>query len=663
MSEVILETKDLGFCYLDGTKALEAICIQIEKGKTIGVLGGNGAGKTTLFLQLNGIYQPSQGQVFYKGYPISYKKQVLSKLKQSVGIVFQNPDHQLFSASVYEDVSFGVINLGISEEEVRKRVERALIQTGMEAFSHKPTHSLSYGQKKRVALAGVLAMEPEVLILDEPTAGLDPNGVSEMMHLIREIQKKSQLAVVLSTHDIDLVPLYCDYVYVLSEGHIIKEGIPEQVFAKPEELRKVHLRTTRIAHLMEILKQKDGLPITYLATTIKSARAMLKQIYLNEKREYVVKGKKALKYGYTTGSCAAAAAKASTQILLSQKDIDHIELMTPKGVLIQLEVKTYRHAEDYVTCGVIKNAGDDPDVTDGMTIYATVSKASHETIRLDGGCGIGRVTKPGLKVAVGEAAINPIPRKIIIDEVKEICELWAYKGGLDIVIEAPEGIEVAKKTFNGRLGIEGGISILGTSGIVEPMSEKAIIETIYAQMDMLKANGYNDLVICPGNYGTDFTTMHLEIPEYWVVKCSNFIGETLDYAVYLGFERILMVGHVGKFIKLAAGIMNTHSQYADGRMEILYAHAAKIGGSKKTMNALWESITADESISILKEEGILEEVIKSIMNKVKEHVDYRVNKQIPVQVMMFSNLYGLIGSFEDRQWITQKVKEAFQYER
>lgn len=662
MDEVILETKDLGFSYLDGTKALDSINMQIQKGKTIGVLGGNGAGKTTLFLQLNGIYQPSQGQVFYKGKPITYKKQVLSKLKQSVGIVFQNPDHQLFSASVYEDVSFGVMNLGLSKEEVRSRVEKALIQTGMKDFSHKPTHSLSYGQKKRVALAGVLAMEPEVLILDEPTAGLDPRGVSEMMHLIRQIQSHSQLAVILSTHDIDLVPLYCDYVYVLNEGQIVEEGSPEHIFERPDRLRKVHLRTTRIAHLMEILKEKDGLPIPYLTTTIKGARAIIKHIYFKDKKEYVVKDKKILRYGYTTGSCVAAAAKASAEILFSKQEITQVSLMTPKGVVLQIPITVCECAEDHVTCSVVKQAGDDPDVTDGMILYATVSKATHNSITVEGGCGIGRVTKSGLKVPVGEAAINPVPRQMILDEVRKVGELWGYEDGLDILIEAPEGVDRAKKTFNERLGIIGGISILGTSGIVEPMSEKAIIDTIYTQMDVIKANGKKNLVICPGNYGTDFTTLHLNISESSIVKCSNFIGETLDYAVYLGFERILMIGHVGKFIKLAAGIMNTHSRYADGRMEIMYTHAARIGASQKTLAALWQSITTDEALGILKEEGILEQVMASIMEKIRTHVDYRVSKQIPVQVVLFSSVYGLVGSLEDRQWITQQVKEDFENE-
>lgn len=220
-------------------------------------------------------------------------------------------------------------------------------------------------------------------------------------------------------------------------------------------------------------------------------------------------------------------------------------------------------------------------------------------------------------------------------------------------------MEVAKKTFNERLGIIGGISILGTSGIVEPMSESAIIETIYMEMNMLKANGYKDLLICPGNYGMDFINQYLGIDSPQIVKCSNFIGETLDYAVYLGFESLLMVGHIGKFIKLAAGIMNTHSKYADGRIEVLCTHAALVGASKKTIDALWQTVTTDEGIQILKNEGLVDLVLKSIMTKIQEHIDYRVKHQIPIQVIMFSDVHGLMGSFDNREYITEKVKEVY----
>lgn len=275
----LLETKHLCFKYPDGTKALEDVSLSIPKGKTVAILGGNGAGKSTLFLHLNGILKPASGSVLYEGLPISYHSKGLAALRQQIGIVFQDPDRQLFSASVYQDVSFGVMNLGIQEDQARLLIESAIKHTGIESFRHKPTHSLSYGQKKRVALAGVIAMRPQLLILDEPTAGLDPQGVSEIMNLIKTLQEELHISVILSTHDIDLVPLYCDYIYVLDQGMIVTEGEPDQIFSHPEELRKVHLRLPRIGHLMEILKLKDHFKIEGLPTTISEARKVLKSLF------------------------------------------------------------------------------------------------------------------------------------------------------------------------------------------------------------------------------------------------------------------------------------------------------------------------------------------------------------------------------------------------
>lgn len=278
-ANIIMETKQLCFNYPDGTPALKDLSIQIQKGKTTGILGGNGAGKSTLFLNLNGILKPTSGQVYHKNLPISYSSKSLNQLRRSVGIVFQDPDTQLFSASVYQDVSFGVVNLGIPESEAHLRTENALKRTGTYELRQKPTHSLSYGQKKRVALAGIIAMEPEVLILDEPTAGLDPQGVSEIMQLIRELQQDLGIAIIIATHDMDLVPMYCDYIYLLNQGEIVGCGSPDEIFNQPSLLRQIHLRLPRIGHLMELLKTKDGFPIEDLPVSISHARKELSRIF------------------------------------------------------------------------------------------------------------------------------------------------------------------------------------------------------------------------------------------------------------------------------------------------------------------------------------------------------------------------------------------------
>lgn len=277
MNENILEAKELHYKYADGTHALKGVSLGIKRGGATAVLGGNGAGKSTLFLSFNGILRPSSGQVLFNGSPLDYSHAGLKNLRKSVGIVFQDPDNQLFSASVVQDISFGVMNMKLPLKEVKKRVETAMERTGIAHLKDKPTHCLSFGQKKRAAIAGVLAMEPDVLVLDEPTAGLDPMGVSEIMKLLKETRKELGISIVISTHDIDIVPLYCDYAYVMNGGEIITGGTPKEVFAKKDILRSVNLRLPRIGHLMEILKEKDGFDLNDTAATISEARAVLKK--------------------------------------------------------------------------------------------------------------------------------------------------------------------------------------------------------------------------------------------------------------------------------------------------------------------------------------------------------------------------------------------------
>ena len=277
MSEYIMQTKNLSYSYPDGTKALDDINITVKRGQTIAILGGNGAGKTTLFLNLNGVFKPSSGKVMYSDKPIEYSKKGLTALRKAVGLVFQDPDHQLFSANVYQDVSFGPINLRLTDEIVRERVENSLKKTGIYNLKDKPTHCLSFGQKKRVAIAGVIAMEPEVLVLDEPTAGLDPKGVGEIMRLLKGMQENLGISVIIATHDVDIVPLYCDYVYVFDEGKVTLEGSPNEVFSNAEILRNLHLRLPRIAHLMEILQKNDGFENGNYASTISQARKVIKK--------------------------------------------------------------------------------------------------------------------------------------------------------------------------------------------------------------------------------------------------------------------------------------------------------------------------------------------------------------------------------------------------
>ena len=276
---MIIETDKIVYEYPDGTKALENVDFQVEEGKIVALLGPNGAGKSTLFLHFNGILEPTSGTVKIDGEPIKYDKKELMKVRQKVGIVFQNPDDQLFAPTVMEDVAFGPMNMNLPKEEVDARVKEALEKVGMSGFEKKPPHHLSGGQKKRVAIAGILAMKPKIMVLDEPTSGLDPKGASHILQLLYQLNKEG-MTIVISTHDVDLVPLYASTVYILSKGEIIKEGSPQTVFGDVETIRAANLRLPRIAHLMEILKKEDKLPLDkpYPLTIGEARRRILKEL-------------------------------------------------------------------------------------------------------------------------------------------------------------------------------------------------------------------------------------------------------------------------------------------------------------------------------------------------------------------------------------------------
>lgn len=373
----------------------------------------------------------------------------------------------------------------------------------------------------------------------------------------------------------------------------------------------------------------------------------------------IIKDSKRLRCGYTTGSCAAAATKAALLMLHTKKDLSSVYLLTPKGLELTLPIFDITRDENSVSCAIQKDAGDDPDVTNGMYIYAkvTLTNKVNRTTRLGdkceiilrGGQGIGKVTKPGLDQPVGEAAINSIPRSMIRKEVLEVNEEYGYFGGVDIEIYAPEGEERAKKTFNSQLGILGGISILGTTGIVEPMSDSAIIDTIRIELNQKKEEGIKGIIITPGNYGEDFVKMSHEISPQLLIKCSNFIGEAFDFVTELGFTDVCLVGHIGKLIKIAGGMLNTHSRYGDCRAEIFAAHAAACGLPQEEVMKILESVTTEEMITIIKQYEeeysipFLDTLIQKLLVKITYQLDRRVNQRVKIGVMTFSSKYGYLG--------------------
>ena len=358
---------------------------------------------------------------------------------------------------------------------------------------------------------------------------------------------------------------------------------------------------------------------------------------------YIPVGRQKLRCGYTTGTCAAAAAAGAAARLLTGETLPAVRIITPAGVAVEAELLQHAAGEGWAACAVRKDGGDDPDVTDGALIFARVERTDTPGIIIDGGEGVGRVTLPGLDQPVGAAAINSTPRRMIAEQLESAAAKAGYTGGLRAVISVSEGEALAKRTFNPRLGIVGGISILGTSGIVKPMSEAALLDSLYLEMDQRRAAGTEDLLLTPGNYGESFAREVLGLNlDRWCM-CSNYLGAAIDHAAGAGFRSVLVVGHLGKLIKAAAGCMNTHSKTADARRETLTAHAALAGADRALLRALFDSPTTDAGVELLKQAGLLGPVMASIGEALDGQLKRRAGEGLTIEALFFSNQYGILG--------------------
>ncbi|MBQ7143828.1 MAG: cobalamin biosynthesis protein CbiD [Oscillospiraceae bacterium] len=374
---------------------------------------------------------------------------------------------------------------------------------------------------------------------------------------------------------------------------------------------------------------------------------------------YVLKNGKRLRLGYTTGTCAAAAAKAAALLLFRGQADETVELVTPKGIALRLEVLDPRLERGRASCAVRKDAGDDPDATDGILVYAEVRALPDPEIEIDGGPGVGRVTKPGLKLPVGAAAINPAPREMIRRAAEEALAACGQSCGLSVLISVPGGAELAKKTFNPRLGIEGGISILGTSGIVEPMSEDAILESLELEIRQKRALGWERLILVPGNYGADYARSALGFSDGELVKCSNYIGCALDMAADAGFPEVLLIGHVGKLVKLSGGIMNTHSREGDARAELFAALALRAGGGAELARTILDCVTTDGMLEALRNAGLLERAMTLMAERIDLHLRSRVRDRLRVGAVVFSENYGeLCRTGPAAEWLAEGKSEG-----
>lgn len=374
--------------------------------------------------------------------------------------------------------------------------------------------------------------------------------------------------------------------------------------------------------------------------------------------------KERLRRGYTTGSCAAAAASAAARMLLGGGLVEQVLLETPGGITLRLDIEDVsrgeetasgRAAGEWVSCAVRKDGGDDPDVTTGMLIYAKVSLMEGAGVKIGGGPGVGRVTRKGLDQPVGAAAINRVPREMIKKEVEKVCGEFSWGGGVRVEIYAPEGERIAEKTFNPRLGIQGGISILGTSGIVIPMSEEALIASIRVEMRMLLAGGGDYLVVTPGNYGESFSRELGSLNLTYSMKCSNYVGETLDMARELGVKGILFIAHIGKFIKVSGGIMNTHSRNSDSRAELLAAQAIRAGADAATAAELLETATTEEGLELLEKRGLLKPAMEETVRRAAWYLEKRAGEELKTGLVLFSSVYGLLGVSSRARELAERI--------
>ena len=347
---------------------------------------------------------------------------------------------------------------------------------------------------------------------------------------------------------------------------------------------------------------------------------------------------KLLRCGYTTGTCAAAASKAAVAMLFKQESMDSVAITTPNQTDLIIDVLNPQFNDNVASCSIEKDGGDDPDITNGILVSSKVALLPDSSeIIIEGGKGVGKVTKGGLDQPVGMSAINSVPRKMIKDSLNELAMQYNYKGGFHVLISVPKGEEIAKKTFNPELGIVGGISILGTTGIVEPMSAKALADSIKVEISVIAAESNESILIFLGNFGKKFTEEELNLSTKPGIMCSNFIDVALDSSVEFGFKNILIVGHIGKLVKLGIGMFNTHSHNGDGRIETLLSCALEAGADIEILNEIQKCVTTNAVLDILYENDLLTKTMGVLNGRIGHNIDRRIPEDINVGFICFAN--------------------------
>ena len=630
------ETQDLAIGY--GTPLLRDIALQAERGKVLALIGPNGAGKSTLLKTLAGQLAAQGGAVLLDGQTLT----TYTPHARARKLALMLPHTARTELATCFDVAAAgrypyTGRLGILSDADRRAVHEALILVQAEALADRDFTKISDGQRQRVLLARAVCQQPEILLLDEPTSFLDVKGKAELMGILQTLAHEKNVAIIVTLHELELAQKLADAVVCVAPQGVSGVLTPQEAFAR------------------ENICQLFDLTAVQYAALFGDAEAKPKPKF----EHYIRSGQKLLRCGYTTGTCAALGAAGAARLLLTGRTPETVGLRTPKGIVVEVAPQFCRLCGETTTeCAIIKDGGDDVDATTGLPVVAEVTLLpdAPRTVTIDGGAGVGRVTKPGLDQPVGAAAINHVPRQMITEALLKEAETAGYSGGFAVVIRIEGGEDAAKRTFNPHLGVVGGLSVLGTSGIVEPMSQQALLDSLQLEIHQAALQSRR-LILAPGNYGLDYLAAHYpELREIPIVKISNFIGEALDMAAAEQFGEVLLVGHVGKLVKLAGGIMNTHSKQADCRTELFCAHAALCGADTVTCRALMDAATTDACLDILDAAGLKTTVMASLLQAVQLHLDRRAAGAFTVGAVLFSNQSGPLGQTTQAKTLLQSWK-------
>ena len=630
------ETQDLAIGY--GTPLLRDIALQAERGKVLALIGPNGAGKSTLLKTLAGQLAAQGGAVLLDGqtltaYTPNARARKLALMLPHTARTELATCFDVAAAGRYPYTG----RLGILSDADRRAVHEALTLVQAEALADRDFTKISDGQRQRVLLARAVCQQPEILLLDEPTSFLDVKGKAELMGILQTLAREKNVAIIVTLHELELAQKLADAVVCVASQGVSGVLTPQEAFAR------------------ENICQLFDLTAVQYAALFGDAEAKPKPKF----EHYIRSGQKLLRCGYTTGTCAALGAAGAARLLLTGRTPETVGLRTPKGIVVEVAPQFCRLcSETTAECAIVKDGGDDVDATTGLPVVAEVTLLpdAPRTVTIDGGTGVGRVTKPGLDQPVGAAAINHVPRQMITEALLKEAETAGYSGGFAVVIRIKGGEDAAKRTFNPHLGVVGGLSVLGTSGIVEPMSQQALLDSLQLEIHQAALQSRR-LILAPGNYGLDYLAAHYpELREIPIVKISNFIGEALDMAAAEQLGEVLLVGHVGKLVKLAGGIMNTHSKQADCRTELFCAHAALCGADTATCRALMDAATTDACLDILDAAGLKITVMASLLQAVQLHLDRRAAGAFTVGAVLFSNQSGPLGQTTQAKILLQSWK-------